>query len=182
MLGRLAEEIDRFIDLRDVKKTLELHPVRPDEPYYLGVFLVGAYQEILGDMHNLFGDTNIVHVDLDEAGQSKLTHVMRGDRVREVLEYVDYSEADLLRSLRGHVEDALQAGRLTYEDSALFWRRYEDALASYTYLRPSAPARTRDTLVPATPPLQPGPQDGPLTATPERASAPHDDDQARIPG
>ncbi len=175
-------KIQRFIDLRGVKHTLEVHDQRPDEPYFMGFFLVGAYQEILGDMHNLFGDTNIVHVDLDESGRSKLTHVMRGDRVREVLEYVDYSEADLLRSLRGHVEDALQAGRLTYEDSALFWRRYEDALASYTYLRPSAPARTRDTLVPATPPLQPGPQDGPLTATPERASAPHDDDQARIPG
>ena len=80
------------------------------------------------------------------------------------------------------MEDALHAGRLTYEDSALFWRRYEDALASYTYLRPSAPARVRDTLVPATPPPQSGPQDGPLPPPPERANDPHDDDQARIPG
>ncbi|MGD2017611.1 MAG: biosynthetic arginine decarboxylase [Planctomycetota bacterium] len=144
-------KIQRFIDLRGVKHTLEVHGQEPDEPYFMAFFLVGAYQEILGDMHNLFGDTNTVHVDLDEAGRSKLTHVIRGDRVREVLEYVDYSEADLLRQLRGHVEDALHAGRLTYEESALFWRRYEDALASYTYLRPSAPARKRDTLVPATP-------------------------------
>ena len=93
--------IQKFIDLRGVKHTLEVHEQQPDEAYFMGFFLVGAYQEILGDMHNLFGDTNIVHVDLDEAGRSKLTHVLRGDRVREVLEYVDYSEADLLRSLRG---------------------------------------------------------------------------------
>ena len=105
----------------------------------MGFFLVGAYQEILGDMHNLFGDTNIVHVDLDENGRPTLTHVLRGDRVSTVLQYVDYSEAELLRQLRGHVEDALQAGRLTFEESALFWRRYEDALAGYTYLRPQAP-------------------------------------------
>ena len=74
-------KIDRFIDLRDVKRTLELHPLTPGEPYYLGFFLVGAYQEILGDMHNLFGDTNVVHVDLDEHGPPALTHVVRGDRV-----------------------------------------------------------------------------------------------------
>ncbi len=174
--------IQKFIDLRGVKHTLEVHDQQPDDAYFMGFFLVGAYQEILGDMHNLFGDTNIVHVDLDEAGRSKLTHVLRGDRVREVLEYVDYSEADLLRSLRGHVEDALEAGRLTFEESALFWRRYEDALASYTYLRPSAQAHSRDTLVPAPPSPQSGPQDVPPKAPPERANAPHDDHQTRIPG
>ena len=129
-------KIHRFIDLRGIKNTLEVHDVRPGEPYFLGFFLVGAYQEILGDMHNLFGDTNVVHVDLDKHGKPKLTHVVPGDRVREVLEYVDYSETELLRRLRGHVEDALDAERLTLEDSALFWERYESALASYTYLAP----------------------------------------------
>lgn len=132
-------KIQRFIDLHGVKNTLEVHGQREGEPYFMGFFLVGAYQEILGDMHNLFGDTNIVHVDLDENGRPKLTHVLRGDRVSTVLQYVDYSEAELLRQLRGHVEDALQAGRLTFEESALFWRRYEDALAGYTYLRSQAP-------------------------------------------
>lgn len=129
-------KIKRFIDLRGIKHTLEVHQQLPGEAYYMGFFLVGAYQEILGDMHNLFGDTNVVHVDLDAQGRPKLTHVVRGDRVREVLEYVDYAEDELLRQLRGHVEDALDAGHLTYEESALFWERYENALQGYTYLAP----------------------------------------------
>jgi arginine decarboxylase len=127
-------KIDRFIDLRDVKRTLELHPLRPGEPYHLGFFLVGAYQEILGDMHNLFGDPNIVHVDLDESGKPKLTHVVRGDRTKEVLSYVEYFEEDLLVRLRRHIERSLDVGRITFEESALLQRRYEEGLASYTYL------------------------------------------------
>jgi len=126
--------IDRFIDRRDVKRTLELHDVKPGEPYYLGVFLVGAYQEILGDMHNLFGDTHVVHVDAGDQGQPRLVHVLRGDRVQDVLSYVDYDERDLLRSLREHVEEALEQGRMSYEETGLFLRRYEQGLRGYTYL------------------------------------------------
>jgi arginine decarboxylase len=127
-------KIDRFIDLRDVKRTLELHALRPGEPYYLGFFLIGAYQEILGDMHNLFGDPNIVHVDLDEQGRPRLTHVVRGDRIQEVLSYVEYFEQDLLARLRRHIERSLEEGQMTFEESALLQRRYESGLASYTYL------------------------------------------------
>jgi arginine decarboxylase len=127
-------KIDRFIDLRDVKRTLELHALRPGEPYYMGFFLIGAYQEILGDMHNLFGDPNIVHVDLDEQGRPRLTHVVRGDRIQEVLSYVEYFEQDLLARLRRHIERSLEAGQMTFEESALLQRRYESGLASYTYL------------------------------------------------
>jgi arginine decarboxylase len=127
-------KVDRFIDLRDVKRTLELHPLKANEPYYLGFFLVGAYQEILGDMHNLFGDTNVVHVDLDESGRARLTHVLRGERVQDVLEYVEYFEADLLQSLRRSVEKSLEEGRITFEESALLYRRYEAGLHGYTYL------------------------------------------------
>ena len=83
-------KIDQFIDLRDVRNTLELHPFN-GEPYYLGAFLLGAYQEILGDLHNLFGDTNAVHVSLDEDGEVDLDAVIKGDTVREVLAYVQYS-------------------------------------------------------------------------------------------
>jgi arginine decarboxylase-like protein len=115
-------KIDRFIDLRDVKRTLELHPLRPNEPYYLGFFLVGAYQEILGDMHNLFGDPNIVHVDLDENGRPRITHVVRGDRTEEVLSYVEYFEQDVLARLRRHIERSLEEGRMTFEESALLQR------------------------------------------------------------
>ncbi|MBI5363869.1 MAG: biosynthetic arginine decarboxylase [Planctomycetes bacterium] len=127
-------KVDRFIDLRDVKRTLELHPLKKDEPYYLGFFLVGAYQEILGDMHNLFGDTNVVHVDMDEAGRPRLTHVLRGERVQDVLEYVEYFETDLLSNLRRSVENSLEEGRITFEESALIYRRYENGLHGYTYL------------------------------------------------
>lgn len=127
-------KVDRFIGLHDVKPTLELHTVRPGEPYYLGFFLIGAYQEILGDMHNLFGDTNIVHVDTDVNGRPRLHHVVRGDRVQDVLSYVEYFEKDLLRDMRRHLEESLEQGHLTYEESALVWRRFESALSGYTYL------------------------------------------------
>jgi arginine decarboxylase len=96
--------------------------------------LVGAYQEILGDMHNLFGDPNIVHVDLDEAGRARISHVVRGDRTQEVLSYVEYFEPDLIARMRRHIERSLQEGRMSLEESALLQRRYEAGLASYTYL------------------------------------------------
>ena len=127
-------KVDRFIDLRDVKRTLELHPLKKEDPYYLGFFLVGAYQEILGDMHNLFGDTNVVHVDADENGKPRLTHVLRGERVQDVLEYVEYFETDLLNNLRRSVETSLEEGRISFEESAKLYARYEAGLHGYTYL------------------------------------------------
>lgn len=135
-------KIERFISLRSAKKTLELHAVRPGEPYYVGMFLVGAYQEILGDMHNLFGDTNIVHVDIDKKGKPRLHHIVRGERVQDVLAYVEYFEKDLLRDMRRHIEDSLERGLLTFEESALLWRRFEAALQGYTYLSRDTSAAT----------------------------------------
>jgi len=130
-------KITQFVGPEGTKETLEVHSLVPDEPYYLGFFLVGAYQEILGDLHNLFGDTNVVHVALDAADRPRLVHVQRGDRVKEVLAYVQYFEKDLLRSLRDHVEGALEEGRMSYEESALLWSRYEAGLHGYTYLNRS---------------------------------------------
>jgi arginine decarboxylase len=127
-------KIDRFIDLRDVKRTLELHPLRENEPYYLGFFLVGAYQEILGDMHNLFGDTNVVHVDTNGDGRARLTHVVPGDRVQEVLSYVEYFEADLEAALRRKIEQAIAEDRISFEESARVLKRFKAGLAGYTYL------------------------------------------------
>ena len=89
-------KIDSFIDLRDVKHVLELHPKHEGQDYYLGIFLVGAYQEILGDLHNLFGDTNTVHVQLSPDGDYDVKEVVAGDTVSEVLQFVDYSPSDLL--------------------------------------------------------------------------------------
>jgi arginine decarboxylase len=127
-------KVDAFIDLRDVKKTLRLHA--PDgRPYFLGAFLVGAYQETLGDLHNLFGDTNVVHVSIDEdSAMYSLEHVVEGDRVSEVLSYVEYDRADLIKRIRQSAERAVRSGRMSFEQSAAFMRRYEEGLAGYTYL------------------------------------------------
>ena len=126
-------KVDRFIGLSDEKHTLELHPLREGEAYYLGMFLVGAYQEILGDMHNLFGDTTAVHVALDDGGYS-IEHVVEADTVTEVLEYVQYEPAGLIRKLRGTAEKAHRAGRISLEESARLLRAYREGLNGSTYL------------------------------------------------
>ncbi len=125
-------KMDEFIDLRDVKHFLELHP-KNGEPYYIGAFLVGAYQEILGDLHNLFGDTDAVHVKLD-GDDYRVDDVVEGDSVAEVLSYVEYSKDDLVARVRRAVESALREKRLTMAESGRFMRRYEEALEGYTYL------------------------------------------------
>jgi arginine decarboxylase len=126
-------KLDRFVDRRDVKKTLPLHATNGDS-YYLGVFLVGAYQEILGDLHNLFGDTHAVHVSLDENGGVRLDALIKGDTVREVLDYVEFDAEALLGKLRTDVETAVRAGRVDYEGAGRLLRFYEDGLHGYTYL------------------------------------------------
>jgi arginine decarboxylase len=130
-------KMDQFIDLRDIKSSLELHPF-DGKPYYLGVFLVGAYQEILGDLHNLFGDTNAVHIALDESGY-RIDHVVEGDSVTEVLGYVQYQKQQLVQQVRQANEQALRRGLLTFEESALLMRRFEEGLSGYTYLEEEEP-------------------------------------------
>ena len=126
-------KIDTFIDRRDVKKTLKLHPVN-GEPYYLAAFLIGAYQEILGDLHNLFGDTNAVHIDLTPAGEVQLATIVKGDTVQEVLHYVQFDGKGLIDKLQTAVEDAVQSGQLGHQEAGRFVKFYEDALSGYTYL------------------------------------------------
>jgi arginine decarboxylase len=126
-------KIDQFIDLRDVRNTLQLHPY-DGEPYYLGAFLLGAYQEILGDLHNLFGDTNAVHVSIDDDGEAVLDAVIKGDTVREVLHYVQYSADELAARMRKDVERAVRAGKISLEESRQLLRFYESGLEGYTYL------------------------------------------------
>ncbi len=131
-------KIDSFIDLRDVKKTLELHEYDGRE-YYLGAFLVGAYQEILGDLHNLLGDTNAVHVTVGENGEASIEEVVRGDTVREVLSYVQFNSEELVAKLRKQVEGAMREKKLTLEEGTQLMRYYEDGMRGYTYLEePSA--------------------------------------------
>ena len=127
-------KVDQFIDRRDVKRTLPLHPLINNEPYILASFLVGAYQEILGDLHNLFGDTNAVHVTLGENGEVILGTVIQGDTVREVLDYVQFNARMLLDEFRRDVEAALREGKIGYEESGRLLRFYEEGLNGYTYL------------------------------------------------
>ncbi|HTF36020.1 MAG TPA: biosynthetic arginine decarboxylase [Myxococcota bacterium] len=126
-------KIDQFIDQRDVKDVLPLHPYN-GLPYYIGVFLVGAYQEILGDLHNLFGDTDAVHVRLDEQGRTVVEHVVEGDEVHEVLSYVQYDQKQLVERVRRTIEAALREGTISLEESARLRKQYEQGLQEYTYL------------------------------------------------
>jgi arginine decarboxylase len=140
-------KLDRFIGLRDVKPALELHSLREGERYYLGFFLVGAYQEILGDLHNLFGDTHVVHIDINGGGRPQLTHFVAGDKVEDVLSYVEYHPADLIAALRRKIETAIDEDRISLEDSGALLKRFEAGLASYTYLMmPEALNETPDQL------------------------------------
>ena len=138
-------KIDQFIELRDVKSALELHP-EDGKPYYLGVFLVGAYQEILGDLHNLFGDTNAVHIAMAD-GQYRIAHVVEGDSVTEVLGYVQYQKQTLVQRVRQASEEALRKGLLTFEESALLIRRFDEGLSGYTYLEEEAPPAAGNSLL-----------------------------------
>jgi len=126
-------KINRFIGPNGEIEQLPLHEWNGD-PYYVGVFLVGAYQEILGDLHNLFGDTDAVHVRIDENGGYHVDHVVEGDDVSEVLHYVQYDRRALIEKVRVTAEQALRSGRIGIEDSARLRKRYESALSEYTYL------------------------------------------------
>jgi arginine decarboxylase len=126
-------KIDRFIDVEDVKHVLEVHPVADGERYFMALFLNGAYQEILGDLHNLFGDTNAVHVRVIDGGY-EVSSVVKGDSVREVLGYVEYDTEEMVERVRLQAERAQRAGLISIEQVKLLMRHYEDALRSYTYL------------------------------------------------
>ncbi len=125
--------IDNFIDVEDEKHTLSLHHYDPEQNYYLGMFLNGAYQEILGDMHNLFGDTNTAHVKLTEEGY-QVRHVVKGDSVSEVLKYVGYDPQSMVEAVRHQAERAVQSGRLTNQQVKTLMQHYEESLRGYTYL------------------------------------------------
>jgi arginine decarboxylase len=126
-------KVDQFIDLRDVRDTILLHTYK-NEPYYIGCFLLGAYQEILGDLHNLFGDTNAVHVSLDESGEVVLDTVIKGNTVKEVLAYVQYNADSLSAQMRKDVEKAVRGGMISLEESRQLLGFYESGLDGYTYL------------------------------------------------
>jgi arginine decarboxylase len=116
-----------------VKDVLRVHRLRDTESYRMGMFLMGAYQEILGDLHNLFGDTNAVHVRLNDHGYD-VTHVIKGDSMNQVLRYVQYDPEVMTERVRQQAERALAAGRITLNQMKLLLEHYEQSLRSYTYL------------------------------------------------
>jgi arginine decarboxylase len=125
-------KIDRFIDREDTARVLPLHDLRPDQPYYVGIFLVGAYQETLGDLHNLLGDTNVVGIHLED-GRPVYTHEVEGDTVADVLSYVEYSPKDLIARFRRFAETAVAQGRISPKQRREILDLYRAGLNGYTY-------------------------------------------------
>jgi arginine decarboxylase len=129
-------KIDRFVSQRDVKRTLELHELRAGEEYYLAAFLVGAYQETLGDLHNLFGDTHVVHIRLHDEGGWWIEEIVKGDTASKVLSYMQYDVDRLFPQFARDCERAVRENRLTLAESQALRRFYESELNGYTYLEP----------------------------------------------
>ncbi len=125
--------IDHFIDQQGMKRTLDLHPLKDGEEYYLGVFLVGAYQETLGDLHNLLGDTNVVSIRVQEDGTYEFVREARGDSVADILSYVEYDPRRILEDIREFAEIAVREGRISASDRFRIMQTYEDGLRGYTY-------------------------------------------------
>ncbi|MCR4774118.1 MAG: biosynthetic arginine decarboxylase [Prevotella sp.] len=126
-------KITNFVTNRNVSHVLPVHPLKKNEPYYLGVFLVGAYQEILGDMHNLFGDTNAVHISVKDNGYH-IDQIFDGETVEEVLDYVQYNPKKLVRQLETWVTKSVKAGKISLEEGKEFLSNYRSGLYGYTYL------------------------------------------------
>jgi arginine decarboxylase len=130
-------KIDKFVSLRDVKRALELHDLKSGEEYYLAAFLVGAYQETLGDLHNLFGDTHVVHIRLHDEGGWWIEEIVKGDTANKVLEYMEYDVEELYPALARDCERAIRDGRMTLGESQQLKRFYEGELNGYAYLEPA---------------------------------------------
>ncbi|MBQ9469966.1 MAG: arginine decarboxylase, partial [Bacteroidales bacterium] len=126
-------KIANFITTKSSSQFLPVHPVKSNESYYIGVFLVGAYQEILGDMHNLFGDTNAVHVSVNEHGY-EIDQIIDGETVADVLEYVQYNPKRLVRSLETWVTASVKSGVISPKEGKEFLSNYRSGLYGYTYL------------------------------------------------
>ncbi len=126
-------KIANFVTDRNISHILPVHTLRKNEPYYLGVFLVGAYQEILGDMHNLFGDTNAAHITVKD-GHYHIDQIIDGETVEEVLDYVQYNPKKLVRQLEMWVTKSVKQGKISLEEGKEFLSNYRSGLYGYTYL------------------------------------------------
>jgi arginine decarboxylase len=130
-------KIDHFPSVRETKRTLEVHELREPEPYYLAAFMVGAYQETLGDLHNLFGDTHVVHIKLHDEGGWWIEETVKGDTAAEVLRYMRYDVDRLGPQLVRDCERAVREGRMSLAEGQALRRFYDGELNGYTYLEPA---------------------------------------------
>ena len=126
-------KIDQFIDTRAIRKTLPVHPLVDGQPYYFGVFLVGAYEETLGDLHNLMGDTNVASVRIQADGSFEFAREMSGDSIADVLSYVEYQPQKLLEQLRRTAELAVRNERITLAQRQTLLESFSASLRGYTY-------------------------------------------------
>ena len=126
-------KISNFVADGHIKHVLPIHALRKNENYHLGVFLIGAYQEILGDMHNLFGDTNAVHISVKD-GKYHIDQIIDGETVEEVLDYVQYNPKKLVRQLETWVTKSVKEGKISLEEGKEFLGTYRSGLYGYTYL------------------------------------------------
>jgi arginine decarboxylase len=125
-------KMDKFVHSREIKSSLPLHDIKVEDEYMLGIFLVGAYQETLGDLHNLLGDTNVVSVKL-ENGRLKYVRELEGDTVAEVLDYVEYDPKELVRRFRTLAEEAVVKKRISPKERHRIMEAYEEGMRGYTY-------------------------------------------------
>jgi arginine decarboxylase len=126
-------KIDRFIDTHDVGHSIRLHTLEKNSDYYLGVFLVGAYQETLGDLHNLFGDTNVVSIQINESGNFDIVREIEGDSVEDVLSYVEYDTKHMVEDFKHSAEMAIREGLITTAERRNIINAYQNGLRGYTY-------------------------------------------------
>jgi arginine decarboxylase len=129
-------KVNKFIDLRDIKDTLSVHPLKAGEPYYLGFFLMGAYQDIMGDLHNLFGRVNEVHVFLDETepGGYYVEEVIKGNDIGGVLSWIQYSQTDLAKRVKEQIDQRVREGGIKPREGVELQNFYEAVLSGYTYV------------------------------------------------
>jgi len=131
-------KVDRFIDLVDVRETLSLHPLIPNQPYYIGMFLLGGYQDIMGDMHNLFGRVHEVHVFCDDEDPEDyyLEEAIPGDRVKDVLSRLQYAPSELVRTVKTAIDQQIRRGAIKPKEGVGLVDFYEEMVNGYTYLAP----------------------------------------------
>jgi len=127
-------EVDKFVDLKDIKEGLEVHDLVEGEPYYLGFLLIGGYQETMGDLHNLFGRVNEAEVVLDAEGRTQIVSVLRGDRAADTLASFGYAKADLVDSISAGLRAKVERGKITQQEALGLLEDYRDRLNHYTYL------------------------------------------------